>query len=198
MSLARFVPIVALFVWGAAIVPACSSSDETCNPEDPACSGANQTCIQPEDPREPNSCISWAGERLCSCAREQRFVVEADTVKDKTTGLTWQKRDSSLEGVVADNTNGGRVTWAEAAGYCAKLTVAGGGWRLPTVDEAKVLVDEEDDRYRCFAPCAFSAACSDYWTSTKAPGDNAYRVSQYFGSDEAADLTEEINVRCVR
>lgn len=162
-------------------------------------SGSGLGCgIKPTDPREPNSCISWAGERICSCAREQRFAVEGDTVKEKATGLTWQRRDSSVDSPIGSN--GGRVTRAKAAEYCASLTVAGGGWRLPTADEARVLVDDEDDRYRCFSPCAFDGACGNYWTSTAATSTTGHslRVSQYFGSTEPEDDAAELDVRCVR
>lgn len=45
-------------------------------------------------------------------------------------------------------------------------------------EEAAVLVDEEDTRGRCFAPCAFDVTCSDYWTSTTIGEGSAYHVSQ--------------------
>jgi hypothetical protein len=127
-------------------------------------------------------------------------VVEADIVKDKTTGLTWQKRDSSDDGL-GDNGNGGRVVWEEAVAYCAKLTLAGGGWRLPTVEEAKALVDEEESSGRCYAPCAFNSACADYWTSTKVgtgAGEQVYQMSQSNGGEDRADLSQDFHVRCVR
>jgi hypothetical protein len=73
MSPRRTLYVAALLAWAAALAPACSS-EETASPA---------ACIVPTDPRRPGSCVSWEGERICTCAREQRFVVEADIVKDE-------------------------------------------------------------------------------------------------------------------
>ena len=48
------------------------------------------------------------------------------TARDVTTGLLWSKEGPSS------------VTWEQAKGYCEKL---GEGWRLPTVDELRGVVD---------------------------------------------------------
>ncbi len=52
------------------------------------------------------------------------------TVKDPRTGLTWQRQ-----------VPGPSYGWEDAKAYCAGLSLAGGGWRLPTIDELKGLAD---------------------------------------------------------
>ena len=44
--------------------------------------------------------------------------------KDPDSGLTWTCKD-----------NGSDITWKQAKSYCSGLSLAGGGWRLPTIDE---------------------------------------------------------------
>lgn len=48
---------------------------------------------------------------------------------DETSGLTWQVQPSS-DGVLPTN----------AASYCEELTLYGGGWHLPTIDELRTLI----------------------------------------------------------
>jgi hypothetical protein len=60
------------------------------------------------------------------------FTVHGDgTVTDNATGLVWQ------EGYSPSTQN-----QALSVAYCAALTTAGGGWRLPTILELFSLVDE--------------------------------------------------------
>jgi len=60
-----------------------------------------------------------------------RYEVGADTVRDTTTGLTWRRY---VPGQAYD--------WEEAKSHCGGLSLAGGGWRLPTNDELESLVDK--------------------------------------------------------
>jgi hypothetical protein len=51
------------------------------------------------------------------------------TCVDPSTGLTWQSPPDDTA-----------RTWADAVAYCEALTIAGGGWRLPRVQELRSLI----------------------------------------------------------
>jgi Protein of unknown function (DUF1566) len=53
------------------------------------------------------------------------------TVKDNVTGLVWQKVVTAQQA----------YSWVDAQAYCAGLTLAGRGWRLPTRIELLSIVD---------------------------------------------------------
>ena len=48
---------------------------------------------------------------------------------DPDTGLTWQVTTSSYT-----------MNWEDANSYCDNLTLAGGGWHLPTISELRTLI----------------------------------------------------------
>ncbi len=58
------------------------------------------------------------------------YTVTDSTVHDNGTSLTWQRGTSPLSMLPTD-----------AATYCSGLTLAGGGWRLPSVKELESIVD---------------------------------------------------------
>jgi hypothetical protein len=60
------------------------------------------------------------------------YTVQGGVVHDNGTQLTWQQGYSSTDMLP----NG-------VAGYCAGLTLAGGGWRAPSVKELETLVDDD-------------------------------------------------------
>ena len=111
------------------------------------------------------------------------------TVKDASTGLTWQREASADQ-----------QTWTAAKATCDALTLAGGGWRLPSMSELQSLIDESQSD-----PAIDSAAFPDtpsegFWAGTPLAGmpDAAWFVSFLEGIAYNAVLTHPYRVRCVR
>ena len=92
---------------------------------------------------------------------ELRFQLAGDTVIDWLTGLGWMR--------VADSA-GGPVTWEEALYQVAGLNpagaVAGGGWRLPNINELESLVDLGRHSPALPANHPFGDVRDGYWSST--------------------------------
>ncbi len=64
-------------------------------------------------------------------ASRESLVIDADgTATDSASGLTWQVTPA----------NGIIVAYSDAVSYCQSLTLAGGGWHLPTVSELRTLI----------------------------------------------------------
>jgi hypothetical protein len=62
---------------------------------------------------------------------ENEFEANADVVRDRATGLTWQREDS-----------GRGLDWRNALAYCENLSLAGRtDWRLPGAKELQSIVD---------------------------------------------------------
>lgn len=111
------------------------------------------------------------------------------TITDNNTGLTWQQGE------------GGQKTWGDAETYCGGLSLAGGGWRLPSKKELISIVDYGISSGPTIRQVYFpNATSSDYWSSTtyaNNPG-NAWYV--YFNDGGVLNSNKDgINyVRCVR
>jgi hypothetical protein len=120
-----------------------------------------------------------------------RFEVQANAglVVDTATKLTWE-RSVTL----------GSYGWAAAKGYCSGLSLAGGGWRLPTLSEIEGLVDRRTGN-PAIDPTAFpNTPAVAFWSSTVYVGtpDNAWRVSFDDGHASTGKTLEVLRVRCVR
>lgn len=107
-----------------------------------------------------------------------RFVDNGDgTVTDAMTGLMWTA-DAAL--------GGSGLTWEEAIGYAAALTVGGhDDWRLPNINELASLVDAGAADPALPGEHPFANVQPDYyWSSTSAPLDTLYAwaVDLYGGS----------------
>ncbi|HEY3354655.1 MAG TPA: DUF1566 domain-containing protein [Polyangia bacterium] len=116
-----------------------------------------------------------------------RYQVTAETVLDSRTGLTWQRASAA------------HYDFADAKSYCAGLTLAGGGWRLPTVRELQTIVDEG-----AYAPAIDGAAFPQtltlpYWSATPyVPVRGAWMVDFTEGRVEDHEVSDVMPVRCVR
>ena len=114
------------------------------------------------------------------------------TVTDSRSGLAWQHP-----------VDDGRVTWADAKSYCAGLSLAGGGWRLPTKAELESIID-----FGSVDPAIDKAAFPDtraghFWSSSAYVGASGgawavnFIVGVSFNYD--VDVTSDTKfVRCVR
>jgi hypothetical protein len=94
-----------------------------------------------------------------------RYVLDAETVTDATTGLRWQRGTSATKA----NRQG-------AAAYCAQLSLGtgpamgAGSWRLPTIRELTSIVDRRATQ-PAIDTAAFPGTKFDlYWSSTHAAG----------------------------
>lgn len=56
-------------------------------------------------------------------------IPDGDIWYDSSSGLTWENPP-----------HGGNRKWSEAKSYCARLSLDGGGWRLPTINELRTLI----------------------------------------------------------
>jgi hypothetical protein len=124
-----------------------------------------------------------------------------------------QSYDTSMPGVVVDRVTGlhwqqtipdASATWSDALAQCAALTMAGGGWRLPSrIELVSILNVFSAAPAAAIDPTAFPSAPADsYWTSSSLAGDpkNAWLVD--FGSGttltHSAPVDGTHRVRCVR
>ncbi len=157
-----------------------------CNPEevcsDPAC----------DLDRE------WANWKVEGNGPKQ-LIVETGTVSDPVTGLVWVwQRDAE------------KMNWNDAKNYCASLSTAGGGWRLPTRIELLSIADPT--KVECGNPSKCIAIDTEvfrdlnlahlwYWSSTPAANDSnqvAWTIHFYSGTAKQHQKEEENYCFCVR
>ncbi|WP_437568366.1 DUF1566 domain-containing protein [Sorangium sp. So ce542] len=127
---------------------------------------------------------------------DARYTISEDTVRDKDTGLTWQRQVDSTY----------RTTQNNASAYCESLSLAGAdGWRLPTVFELQTLVDESRVN-PAIDPTAFPETPDDvflahwFWSSSSHALDpgSAWYVDFRDGSVNGYEKDSAHRVRCVR
>jgi hypothetical protein len=120
-----------------------------------------------------------------------RYVIGKGTITDTKTKLTWQQT------VPLD-----RYTWAVAKNYCqaGSDSLAGTGWRLPTITELQTLVDDSRSN-PSIDPTVFAATPSAVFLSSTPAADVPYLawgVDFGYGATSYANMTDALNVRCVR
>ncbi|MEA3491306.1 MAG: DUF1566 domain-containing protein, partial [Campylobacterota bacterium] len=114
-----------------------------------------------------------------------------DIVTDDVTGLEWQD-DAAVETVTKN--------WADAGTYCTALSLDGGGWRLPTIDELVYITDKGKFDPAIDDTVFQNTASSNYWSSTTDAShtSSAWGVYFYYGNDNWNDKSYSYFVRCVR
>jgi len=111
-----------------------------------------------------------------------------DIVTDHITSLEWQ-----------DNSDTVRVqkSWDDALSYCDNLSLDGGGWRLPNIDELMYIANRSKQQPAIDSNYFNNTASSLYWTENTS-GDKAWCVNFSEGFDVAEDKNSNLYVRCVR
>ncbi len=102
------------------------------------------------------------------------LVLEGAGVKDNQTGFIWEQEPDRIHDV-----------WGASVARCATKTVGGQtGWRAPSVDELKTLIDPSQHDPALPAGHPFSNIKSEiYWTATPHPTDDivAWQISFFSG-----------------
>ncbi len=136
------------------------------------------------------------------------------TIRDNVTGLTWQKCSVGQSDPLCSTGTASGYNWYQAAGaydatynagstnVCGSLTLAGGGWRLPTDFELTTIADFGTDSPSINTTYFPNTPSSSYWSSDicAPPGEtHAWNVAFISGSDTGFfDMTYGFYVRCVR
>ena len=127
---------------------------------------------------------------------DKRFSASGNgTVRDRKTGLEWAQRD-----------NGQDINWNSARSYCSNLGLAGGGWRLPSMDELEGIYDRSETLttscggYTCEVSPLFSLTGYWYWSDESNGSSEAWFFS--LGDGSRASLTVSypglLRALCVR
>jgi hypothetical protein len=139
------------------------------------------------DPEELASCEVCAADDACKSAL---YTVSGNgTVGSTCCGLTWQQ--------TSDETS---RTWEEAKSYCAGLSIAGGGFRLPTFAELHSLVKIGQGAAAIDGTAFPNTAAQPFWTTSteNASLDWAWAVNFASGSVYEQRMSSRLRVRCVR
>ncbi len=113
-------------------------------------------------------------------------------VKDTTLNLEWE------DDKVTKNLN-----YKEAIKYCANLSLRGSGWKLPTQEQLRSIVDKTNfypSIASAFTQTTMRDSNSMYWSSTiyEFNKDAAWLVGFWGGGDHYSTMKYKANVRCVR
>lgn len=112
------------------------------------------------------------------------------TVTDNVTQFMWQQIDDGV-----------KRNWAHATSYCENLKLGGhGGWRLPTTEEFKTIIDTTRQNPSIDTTYFPSTKSADYWTCATdgKVRTNAWVIGFYNGRMTSDFKTNNYYVRCVR
>jgi len=109
-----------------------------------------------------------------SAADRFTVIMSGEAVKDEKTGLIWEQSPDWEHDV-----------WSRSVKRCAGKTVGGQlGWRAPTIEELKTLIDstQKDPALPLGHPFS-NIRSAIYWTATPSPSDDivAWQVSFFSG-----------------
>ena len=119
----------------------------------------------------------------------KRYDVQAETVRDVATGLTWQRAVPS-----------GQFKFDAARAYCAQLALSGKkGWRVPTLTELLTLIDERAGSPMIDRGAFPNTPGEQFWTSTNFSGGRLEGWYVYFSHGDALYdfVASPYRVRCV-
>jgi len=152
------------------------------------------TCVWTGD-ENPNMCKVCAADATCDAPN---YTDNGDgTVTSSCCGLVWQQ--------VVDGTGGdgvGNYTWDAAKAYCDGLTLAGGAWRLPTIEELwSLVVPSQTPPAPTIDRTAFpNTPAVEFWSSSPHVGSVGSAWGVYFltGYSIYGGTSYASRVRCVR
>lgn len=114
---------------------------------------------------------------------DNTFVAHANgVVKDTATGLEW------IAGLDVD------TTWNDAQTWVQSLTVAGGGWRMPTRDELKTLYEKGAGKSNVTPLLKISGF--SVWSGEKKDSSTAWQVDFFGGRTSYRVIPTDCN-RCM-
>ena len=131
-----------------------------------------------------------APRRAAADAPSGRYTYpQAGTVYDTQTKLTWEQTAEP-----------GTFLWADAVNRCKQVTLAGGGWRLPSMGELQTIVDETKSGPAIDTNAFTDGDSSVYWSSSSVAGSTsaAWYVVFIYGNAYSGDVNFSQRVRCVR
>ena len=127
---------------------------------------------------------------------DKRFTAPGDgTVLDSQTGLQW-----------AQNDNGYDINWNSARSYCSSLSTAGGGWRLPGMDELDGIYDRSETlttpcrQWTCEVSPLFRLTGGWYWSNESNGSSEAWFLTLHAGERSPFTVSDSVHARalCVR
>jgi len=117
---------------------------------------------------------------------EKRFLDNANgTITDKLSGLLWLKQPKQIA-----------ISYEEAVDYCNNLIINGhGGWRLPTIEEWKNLVNKKAGNPALPQDHLFENVQTriGYWSKTKHRFGNKYISQMKLWNGKIGYLNKEEN-----
>ena len=131
-----------------------------------------------------------------------KYIDNGDgTIKDKQTGLTWQKCSIGQANDSTCSCTASNPIWVTALSSCSSLSLAGKTWRLPYIKELKSIVDTNIAAGASIDAAFFPSTGSNlYWSSTTYEPTPVNVWGVYF-NDGAVDKVAKTDVsrftRCV-
>ena len=140
-------------------------------------------------------CIPWIHLTVLSCsslahaeAPPDRYTFpSAGVVYDTRTKLTWQLELSGIG-----------YTLEDATTYCASLSLAGSGWRLPLISELLTLVDLTQENPAIDSKAFPNTPPGGFWASPGSNQDHGWSVRFREGDSHILGSGAQNFVRCVR
>jgi Protein of unknown function (DUF1566) len=180
---------------------ACSNPDYACAPSD---DGLGYSCV--------GQYAAWPmpdSQPRAKVAPRYALQADANVVLDEITGLLWQRAlPPTFTGCTRrlDSQPGDGCTWQEAADYCARLTLAGRRWRLPSKVELESIVDSTKPFPAPLIDLDVFPDTSiqfNFWSSSRSPvcgadDQSACKLMTLLGFvAPGASVSEANKVRCV-
>jgi hypothetical protein len=122
--------------------------------------------------------LVWSSGIAIADEPSERFVLlfDGEAVRDTKTGLVWEREPDYVFDV-----------WDRSLARCGTKAIGGQrGWRAPSIEEIKTLVDPEQQDPSLPAGHPFRNIRSGiYWTATPHPTDDIVAWQQSFFSGQA-------------